>query len=86
MRIEGREFSELQAAREALAAGKEVSVCIDGVPVQQAVSDLSALSGLRIGITSGDEKALVTLNAKDITLQDSLARLATQTGVHVTTK
>lgn len=84
--IEGRDFSELQSVRRALAGGEKISVCINRVPLGRVVEELSGLSGRPLHITSGDEKALVTLSAKAITLEGILSRLSTRTRAQIGTK
>jgi hypothetical protein len=84
--IEGEDFSKLQAVRKALAGGKKVSVCIKGASLGRVVGELSGLTGQPLRVTSGDEKALVTLSAKAITLEGILSRLSAKTGAQISMK
>lgn len=86
VQIAGRDFAKLQETRRALAGGEKVSVCIDRVPVGQVVSELSGLSGQRLRVRSGDEKALVNLSAKGLTLEGIISRLSAQTGAQIGAK
>jgi hypothetical protein len=84
--IEGRDFSELQGVRRALAGGEKISVCINRAPLGRVVEELSGLSGQPLRVTSGDEKALVTLSAKAITLEGILSRLSARTRAQISAK
>jgi hypothetical protein len=84
--IDGEDFSKLQAVRKALAGGGKVSVCIKGASLGRVVEELSGLTGQPLRVTSGDEKALVTLSAKEITLEGILSRLSAQTGAQISMK
>lgn len=86
VRIEGEDFSKLRAARQALAGGDKILVCIKGAPVARVVRELSGLSGQALRVTSGDEKAVVTLSAKGITLEGILSRVSEQTGARIAAK
>jgi hypothetical protein len=86
VQIAGRDFTELRATRIALTTEEKVSMCLDRVPVQRVVDDLSVLSGQRLHITAGNAETLVTLSARRITLKDILARVSAQTGVRITEK
>ncbi len=86
IRIGGEDFSELRTIRNALAGGETISVCIEGAPVAGGLRELSSLSGKALRVTSGDEKALVTLSAEKITLDGILARISEQTGARIAVK
>lgn len=84
--IEGHDFSKLQSVRKALAGAEKISVCIKGAALGQVVGELSGLSGQRLRVTSGDEKALVNLSAKGLTLEGIISRLSAQTGAQIGAK
>jgi hypothetical protein len=84
--IEGQDFSKLQSVRKALAGGEKISVCIKGAALGRVVAELSGLSGQRLRVTSGDEKALVNLSAKGLTLEGIISRLSSQTGAQISAK
>lgn len=86
VRIGGEDFAQLQMIRRALTTGERMSVCIQNVPVKSLVKNLAELSGLNIRITSGDPKTLVSLSAREVTLDDIVAQVTAQTGVQVSVR
>lgn len=84
--IEGRNFSEMQSFRRALANGKKISICINRAPLGRIVEELSGLSGRPLRVTSGDEKALVTLSAKAVTLEGILSQLSARARAQIGAK
>jgi hypothetical protein len=84
--IEEQDFSKLQSVRKALAGGEKISVCIKGAALGRVVGELSGLSGQRLRVTSGDEKALVNLSAKGLTLEGIISRLSAQTSAQIGAK
>ncbi|HEV3469746.1 MAG TPA: hypothetical protein VG148_10530 [Pyrinomonadaceae bacterium] len=86
VQVEGEDFSKLQTVRKALASGEKISVCINAAPLARVIRELSGLSGKALRVTSGDEKALVTLSAEEITLDGILTRVLEQTGARIAVK
>jgi hypothetical protein len=64
----------------------KISVCVNRAPLDRVVEELSGLSGQPLRVTSGDEKALVTLSAKAVALEDILLRLSVHTGAQIGAK
>lgn len=81
--IGGEDFSKLQKIRNALATGEKMSVCIHNVSVRRVVEEFSSLSGLPIRIAAGDPKTMVNLSVKDVTLEEILAQLSSQSGTEI---
>lgn len=86
VQVEGEDFPALQPARRALAGGGKVSIGIKAASVARVMGELSGLSGKALRVTSGDENALVTLSAEEITMEGILSRIAEQTGAQVAVK
>jgi hypothetical protein len=59
---------------------------INRAPLGRVVEELAGLSGQPLRVTSGDEKALVTLSAKAITLEGILSRLSARTRAQIGAK
>lgn len=80
------EFTKLRQIRKALVTGERMAVCLHNTTVQRAVRELSSLSGLRIRVTSGDPKVVVSLTETDVNLEEILAKLAIEGGVEIAIK
>lgn len=80
------ELSRIAGKRIAVLPSKPDSVCIKGAALGRVVAELSGLSGQRLRVTSGDEKALVNLSAKGLTLEGIISRLSAQTGAQIGAK
>ncbi len=63
-----------------------MSICLDRVPVQCVVDELSVLSGQPLHITAGNAETLIMFSARRITLKDILARVSAQTGARINEK
>ncbi|MFL6335306.1 MAG: hypothetical protein ACJ754_18495 [Pyrinomonadaceae bacterium] len=83
IQIGGDDFSTLQNIRRALVSGEKVTVCIHGATVQGVAAEFASLSGRRIQLTSGDPKAIVNLTLKDVTFEEFLAQIASQSGAEI---
>lgn len=77
------DFSKLQNIRRALVAGEKVTVCIHGATVQRVVSEFAALSGRRLHVTAGNPKTIVNLTVKDVTFEEFVEQLKSQSGVEI---
>lgn len=81
--IGGEDFSKLKRIRSALVTGEKMAFCVHNVSVQRIVSELTSLSGLPIRATSGDPKNVVNLSVKNVSLEEFLAQMGTQSGVEI---
>lgn len=86
VRVAGRDFMELRAARAALTTGGKVSVCLDRVPVRRVVEELSVLSGRPLRLSAGDPETTLTLSARRVTLKEVLGLVSAQVGVLIAEK
>jgi hypothetical protein len=81
--IAGEDFSKLQRVRKALVTGEKMSFCVHNASVERTIAEFASLSGMPIRATSGDPKTIVTLSVKDVTFEEVLAQLSSQTGVEI---
>jgi hypothetical protein len=84
--IGGDDFSKLQRIRKALVSGEKMSICVHNASVQRVVAEFASLSGLRIRVTSGDPRTMVTLSVTDASLQEFLTQLSSQAEVEISMK
>ncbi|MCA1568270.1 MAG: hypothetical protein LC803_22025 [Acidobacteria bacterium] len=84
--IGGDDFSKLKRIRQSLAGGEKMAVCMHGVTVKRMVREIASLSGLPIRVTAGDPQTVVNLSVKDVTLEEFLVQLSSQSGVEISSR
>jgi hypothetical protein len=84
--VGGEDFSKLQRIRRALVSDERMSICVHNASVQRVVAEFASLSGLRIRVTAGDPRTMVTLSATDTTLKEFLGQLSAQAEVEISLK
>ncbi|MCA1568271.1 MAG: hypothetical protein LC803_22030 [Acidobacteria bacterium] len=82
--VGGIEFKKLRTIRDLLLNGGKVSVNFGDISVKDVLAKLSSLTGLRFRVTSGKARSLVSISVKEVTLNEFIAQVESQTGVKIT--
>lgn len=81
--IGGQDFEKMKRLRKSLLSGERVSFGVSNTPVNTFVNDLSSLTGLKLKIAGGSQRATVNVQLQDATLSDILLAVSEQTGTKV---
>lgn len=83
LRVNGVDWREYRKLRRATSDGGKMSLDFNDISVRDALNHLSFLTGLHFRVESGDAEKLISISLREVTLDEIISRISTETGIRI---